>query len=115
MCVLFDMAVERHADLPWAREHLGILDGGFVMQNIRPARRIPFYNVQGVTVKIARAVEPRLIVEAGDVDDEGVALPMSHRPAHPTVRGTFARIAHAHGAHGPGIGMGEENGGWALH
>src|SRR5690242_13022323 len=32
LCILFDDAVQRHADLPGSREDFGIFDDGFIVQ-----------------------------------------------------------------------------------
>src|SRR5215468_10689246 len=53
LCILFDDAVQRHADLPGPRENFGIFDSGFVVQMILVGRCEAFDNMQCVAVKIA--------------------------------------------------------------
>src|SRR5690242_11466499 len=45
-----------------------------------------FGDVQGVTVRMAGAIEPGLIVKADHIDDQGVALPLAYGVAHPEWR-----------------------------
>ncbi len=52
---------------------------------IRSGRRVALDQVQRIAVEIARAIEPGLLVEIDDVDDEGVAFPVATRIAHPPV------------------------------
>src|SRR5262245_24071231 len=68
--LLFHPSIEREADLPRPREHLRILDGGFVHQVIRADGRVALDDVERVAVKIPGAIEPRLAAQAGHVDDE---------------------------------------------
>src|SRR5690348_3371905 len=48
--VLLEPAVERHADLPRLREHVGILDGRFVGEDVRRRPRPALDDVQRVAV-----------------------------------------------------------------
>src|SRR5439155_20076982 len=63
--ILFQMTIQGHADLPGSREHLRVLDRGFVQHGIGSDERVAFDHVQAVAREIPRAVEPRLAVEAG--------------------------------------------------
>ena len=74
--IRFQTTIEGHADLPWPRKHLRILDGGFVLDGVGRDRREPFDHVQLIAMEIARPVEPCLVVEIGQVDDQGVPLPV---------------------------------------
>src|ERR1051325_8410714 len=80
--VFFNMAIERHTHLPRSRKNLRVLDRDFVVQSVGTDASITLNDVQGVTVEVARAIEPRLIVETIDVDDERVTLPMANGPSH---------------------------------
>src|SRR5262245_29062307 len=81
--VRFLAAVQKHAHLPRTCEHVRILDGDFVFDVSGPCRREPFDHVQRLAVEIACPIEPRLIAEMHDIDDERVALPAAARVAHP--------------------------------
>src|SRR4249920_3285397 len=50
--VLFGATIEGHADLPWSREHIGVLDGGFVEEMVGACRGVSFDHVQGVAMEI---------------------------------------------------------------
>src|SRR5579884_404649 len=69
---------ERHADLPWARKHLGIFDGGFVQDDVRAARGVTLDDVKSIAVEVAGAIEPRLVIENGHIHNQRVALPVPH-------------------------------------
>ena len=73
--VAFLPAVERHADRPRAREHILVLDRCVIAHVIPAERRIAFDDVQRVAVEVPRAIEPGLIREVHDVNDERVARP----------------------------------------
>src|SRR5436309_11280656 len=77
--------IQRHSDLPGTRKHLRILDRGLVHQMIRRQRRVALDDMQGVAVKVTRAVEPGFIVESGHINDQGVSVPTSDGPAHPGI------------------------------
>ena len=49
---------------------------------------------------VARAVEPRFLALAGDVDDERVAVPASTGPSHPRIGRRFLLPVHADDARG---------------
>src|SRR4029453_14312677 len=49
-------------------------------------------------MEIPGAIEPRLIVQAGDVDGEPFTVPAAVRPAHPTVARGFGRGEHINDA-----------------
>src|SRR6516165_3026842 len=83
LSVLFLPAVEGHRDFPGAGKYLWILDRCLVGQVIRTAACITFDHMERVAVEVSGAIEPRLIVEARDIDDERVAFPMPARPSHP--------------------------------
>ena len=46
------MSIEEHAHLPGPREHLRVLDGGFVADVIRSRRGVALDDVQRVAVKV---------------------------------------------------------------
>src|SRR5881394_2984870 len=75
LSVFLESAVEGHADLPGAREHLGVFDRGLVLNHVGPGRRISLDDVKRVAVKVPGAVEPRLIVERRHVDHQRVSFP----------------------------------------
>ena len=75
--------VHREGDLPRPREDVRILDRRLVLHVVRPLRRPALDDVQGIGCVVAGPVEPAIAVEAPDVDDERVALPLAVRPAHP--------------------------------
>ena len=56
--------------------------------------RVAFDHVQRVGVEIAGPVEPCLPVEAGDVDDQRVAVPPCVRPPHPRIDRRFLLPVH---------------------
>ena len=94
-CILLDATIQGHADLPRPREHLRILNRGFVIERVRAAGRVALHDVQRVAMEVAGAVEPRLIVhETGHVDHERFALPAPVRPPHPTIAGGLRRGTH---------------------
>src|SRR5262245_59451964 len=88
------VSIQRHADLPWSREHLWILDRDLVEHVVGPCRRVPLDDVQGLAVKVARTIEPRLIREVHDVDDQRIAIKARPRVSHEPFDGTLRmRIA----------------------
>ena len=94
------MTIQGHADLPGSREHLRVLDRGFVQHGIGSDERVAFDHVQAVAREIPRAVEPRLAVEAGHIDDERVAVPAPARLPHPRIDGSRFQLGHADHARG---------------
>ena len=94
---------------------LRIFDGGFVVQHVRRHRRVALHHVQHVAVKIARAIEPGLIVQTGDVHHQCVAFPMPGRPAHPAVHRRRSRIVHVDGSHRAVVFIGDQNHLAGLH
>src|SRR5206468_386529 len=101
LCVLFQSAIEEHADLPRSREHVRILDGRFIEEMVRARGGVTFDNVQGVAVEISRAIEPGLVVETRGVNDQRFSFPVSVRPSHPAVSGRLLVFIHIDGAHRP--------------
>src|SRR5438445_509121 len=67
--VLFQSAVEEHADLPRSREHVRILDGRLIEKMVRAGGGVSFDHVQRVAMEISCAVEPGLIVETRGIND----------------------------------------------
>src|SRR5688572_7886678 len=92
--VLFLPAVERRGDLPRPSEDLKVLDGGLVLNEIRSGGGVALDHVQGLAVKIAGPIEPRLVDEAGHVDHQRIAVPPAARPAHPVVGGAIVHLVH---------------------
>src|SRR5512138_1524444 len=74
--IVVDDAVQRHADLPWPREDGRVLDRGFVAQVVRAGRRVTLGDLRVVAEVVAGPIEPRLAVQARDLDDERVAFPV---------------------------------------
>ena len=103
MHISFDAAIQGHADLPRSRKDLLILDSGLVVQAIGTGCCDALDNVQFVTVEIADAIEPSLIVKSSRIDDQRFAFPMSVRPAHPTVGWSLRRLTHVDGSDSAGI------------
>ena len=60
------------------------------MDRIRAGEREALDDVQAIGLVVARAIEPCLAVEAGDVDDQRVAFPPSARPSHPGIERAVA-------------------------
>ena len=58
---------------------------------------------------IAGAIEPGLIVQAGDGDDERIAFPLAHRLPHPRIHRRGTGIGHVDVAHGARIFVREED------
>src|SRR5262245_12453974 len=85
LSVWFAVAIQHHAHAPRPREHARILDGHFICDVVAIEWREALDQVQLLAVKISGAVEPRLVVEVDDVDDERVAFPSPARVAHPPV------------------------------
>src|SRR5688572_17095947 len=86
--------IEGHADLPGTREHLWILDRGFVHECVRAAGCITLDHMQGGAVVVTGAIEPCPIVEAGHVYDQRLAFPSTVGPPHPTFVGGLRRCPH---------------------
>ena len=82
---LFDVAVERHGDLPRPREDLRVLDRRFVLDVIRLRHGVALGDLERFAVVIAGAIEPALIVEAAGLDDERAAVPRPDRLPHPRI------------------------------
>ena len=55
-----------------------ILDGDFVVQVIEIRTPIALDHVQMVGVRMAREVEPELLVEPDGIDEQRIAFPSSH-------------------------------------
>src|SRR5262249_23662752 len=72
LSVLIHDAIQRKTDFPWTRECLRVFYGCFIANQIMAGHGESLYDMEGVAVKVADTVEPRLIVQAGDIDDEGV-------------------------------------------
>src|ERR1051326_418168 len=94
LSVRLQMTVENHAHLPRTREDLGVLDEGFIGEGIRTSRRVALDHVEGAAMKISGAVEPRLVIQSGDIDHQRLALPTAVRPAHPAIDGRLLRGIH---------------------
>jgi hypothetical protein len=60
-----------------ARERLGIVQRGLVVDRVRVDDGPPLDHVQRIGVNRPVRVEPRLVVEIGHVNDERVALLMA--------------------------------------
>src|SRR5438132_649583 len=86
-------AVDRHADLPGTREHRRVLDGRFVVEMIGVDGRVALDDMKLVAVVVAGIVQPRLIVEVLDVDDQRITFPPAPRVAHPEVERLDMRAA----------------------
>ena len=56
-------------------------------------------------MEIPGPVEPREIVEAGRIDDQGFSLPPAIRPSHPTIRRRFLVLVHVDRADRTGKGV----------
>src|ERR1700682_5776138 len=67
LCILFGVAIQRHADLPGLRKHCRVLDGGFVVKVVRIDAGEPLDYVQLVAGEIARPVEPGQAVPAREL------------------------------------------------
>src|SRR4029453_1947737 len=83
--IWFAMAVQHHADAPGTREHFRILDGHLIRDVVAIEWREALHQMQLLAVKVSGAVEPRLVVEVDDVDDERVAFPAGAPGAPPPV------------------------------
>src|SRR5438093_7407686 len=81
--------VERHRDSPGPREDVGILDRGFVTQEVGTGGCVAFDDVQRVAVVVSGTVEPGGVVEALHVDDQRLTSqrPMDH-PIHESAGGS---------------------------
>src|SRR5262245_20610635 len=81
--VLLQLAVGLPRNIPGDRERPRIRTRighrGLVVQRVLVRPREPLYHVQLVGVRMAEVVEPRILVEADDVDDKRVALPAADR------------------------------------
>ena len=85
--------IERHGDFPRSCKNLRVLDGGFVHQVVRTDRGVAFDHVQRVAVVVPGPVEPCLVVEPCDIDDQRVPFPAPIRPSHPRLVRSFRRLA----------------------
>src|SRR4029079_5318713 len=88
------MLLQRHAHLPGTRKYLGILNCDFVIDGFRAPRSEPLNDMECITVKISRAIEPAEIVEPLGVDDQRLPVPPAVRPSHPAVRGRVGLVGH---------------------
>src|ERR1041385_7352606 len=75
--VWFFPAIEWHAHLPGSTEHRRVFDGDFVIDVVGTRQREPFDQVQSIAVKIARPIEPCLVGEMHDIDNQSVSFPVS--------------------------------------
>src|SRR5260370_19027495 len=82
-CALLLAPIKRHADLPWAREDLGIFNGRFIGDHIRTNTSVTLHNVQRIAMKIACPVKPGLVVETSYVDNQSFSLPVAEGLSHP--------------------------------
>src|SRR5438067_370147 len=67
---------ETRVDHPGFCEHAGVFHCDVVVDLVFVDASVTFYDVQLIGVKCSGAYEPGLIVEAGDVDNEGVSFPV---------------------------------------
>src|SRR5262245_11469774 len=81
--VLLQPTIKRHTELPGPREHLRVLNGGFVGERVETERRVTLDQMQGIAVEVPGPVKPGLVVQAGHVDDQSVPLPATDRMSHP--------------------------------
>ena len=109
MCVLFLTTIKRHADLPRPREDLRILHRRFVDDDVGARAHVAFDDVQRLAVEVAGAIEPALVVEAGDVDDQRLAFPTSDRLTHPRVDRCRSWVLQIHVTRRPRILVGDED------
>src|SRR5204863_2018436 len=63
----------------------------------------------GVAVEVAGMIEPRLVVQAGHVDDERFTLPVTIGPPHPTIAGSLRRGSHINDANRTSIFVRNQN------
>src|SRR5262245_22503401 len=73
-------AIEREADFPRPRKHLGILNRRFVLEVVRTQRPVAFDHMKVRAVEISCTVEPGMVREPRHVDNERIALPVAIRP-----------------------------------
>src|SRR5687768_3112559 len=71
--VRFLPAVQHHTHLPWPGEDFQVFDRDFVVDVVGTRHRIALNQMQRLAVKIAGAIEPRLVREVDGIDDECVA------------------------------------------
>ena len=76
------VAMHQHVDFPGPAVSLRVIDGGFVVDGVGAEARVALDDVQLIAVRVARRIEPGFIVEVGDIDHQGIALPMAHGIAH---------------------------------
>src|SRR5438046_1365571 len=60
-------------------------------------------------MEITGVIEPRLIVQAGHVDHERFALPVTVGPPHPTLARSLRRGTHINDANGASVFIGNQN------
>src|SRR5207302_7438860 len=75
-------AVERHRNLPWARECFRIFDRHFVVDGVGTDRSVTLRQVQRSAVEVSSPVEPVLAVETRYVDDKRIVVPVADRMTH---------------------------------
>src|SRR5213593_2242942 len=103
--IFLETSIERHADLPWSRKDLRILDQSFVRQVIRAEWGKSFDHMQGIAVEIPGPVEPVLARwplrreqngcrESRHIDNQRIALPFAVGPAHPGIDGRLRWFPH---------------------
>ena len=83
--VAIQAAMQSDTDGPRLREDLRIIDGGFVLNGVVVDHAVPLGHPQSFAVEVAGHVEPGLVVVIADVDDQGVAIPVTARIAQPEV------------------------------
>src|SRR6516165_5532757 len=74
--------VQGKTHFPGTRENSGVLNGGFVLDEVGTGRRIALGYMQRIAMKISGAVEPCFVVKVGYNDDQSVPIPMPDGPAH---------------------------------
>src|SRR6185503_20055715 len=85
--------VEWHAHLPWSGEYCRVINGHLVVDVIGTGKSETFDQVQRVAVEIPGAIEPCLICKVHNIDNEGIARPMSARVSHPPVDRSWRMLA----------------------
>src|SRR5688572_32667827 len=75
--ILLNPTIQRQTYLPRPCEYLRIFDGRLIADVVRGDRRIALDDVQRLAVKVAGAIEPRLVGEVDHINDERVPLPAS--------------------------------------
>src|ERR1700681_207689 len=103
LCILFSVAIQRHADLPGLRKHRRILDGGFVIKVVRIDAGEALDYVQFVAAEIAGPVEPSQAVQARDIDHQSLTFPVAVIGSHPGIGAGLDRFSHVDEAVGAGV------------